>query len=88
MSWFRVRRTSQYTRLASPAMVDSPGPGPVVLPDASDQKFLALAKASVVWLVTGNMKDFPVRARRGVTVISSAEYRAAVETRRAGDEAG
>jgi hypothetical protein len=36
--------------------------------------FLALAHAAGAWLVTGNLKHFPVAVRNGVTVISPAEY--------------
>jgi hypothetical protein len=36
--------------------------------------FLALAHASGAWMVTGNLKHFPEKARRGVTVVSPAEY--------------
>lgn len=36
--------------------------------------FLALAKASGAWLVTGNLKHFPEEARHGVTVAGPGEY--------------
>lgn len=51
-----------------------PNPWPSTLPDPKDAPFLALAHASGAWLVTGNLKHFPEQARRGVTVISPAEY--------------
>ncbi|MGP8252195.1 MAG: putative toxin-antitoxin system toxin component, PIN family [Terracidiphilus sp.] len=44
------------------------------LPDPKDAVFLALARASGAWLVTGNIKHFPKSVRRGVTVVSPAEY--------------
>jgi putative PIN family toxin of toxin-antitoxin system len=47
---------------------------PYTLPDPKDAMFLALAHASGAWLVTGNLKHFPKKARRGVKVISPAEY--------------
>jgi predicted nucleic acid-binding protein len=56
-----------------------PAQWPLALPDAADSVFLALAHASGAWLVTGNMKHFPRSARRGVTVISPAEYLADLE---------
>ena len=56
-----------------------PAPWPGELPDAADSVFLALAYASGAWLVTGNLKHFPKSARRGVTVISPAEYLAGLE---------
>ncbi len=56
-----------------------PAPWPLGLPDAADSVFLALAYASGAWLVTGNLKHFPKSARRGVTVISPAEYLADLE---------
>jgi len=36
--------------------------------------FLALAHVAGAWLVTGNLKHFPVSVRNGVTAISPAEY--------------
>jgi putative PIN family toxin of toxin-antitoxin system len=51
-----------------------PEPWPYSLPDPKDAMFLALAHASAAWLVTGNLKHFPEKARRGVKVISPAEY--------------
>lgn len=56
-----------------------PAAWPVELPDASDAAFLSLAHSAGAWLVTGNMKHFPKSARRGVTVISPAEYLAELE---------
>jgi putative PIN family toxin of toxin-antitoxin system len=47
-----------------------PKPGP----DPKDLPFLALAHAAGAWLVTGNLKHFPVPLRNGVTVLSPAEY--------------
>lgn len=47
---------------------------PHPLPDINDAVFLALSKAAGAWLVTGNLKHFPKSARRGVTVVSPAEY--------------
>jgi predicted nucleic acid-binding protein len=44
------------------------------LPDPADGVFLALAKAAGAWLVTGNLKHFPEKARSEVTVVSPAEY--------------
>jgi uncharacterized protein len=44
------------------------------LPDPKDAVFLALAKASGAWLVTGNLKHFPKAARHGVVVVSPGEY--------------
>ena len=43
-------------------------------PDPKDMPFLALAHVAGAWLVTGNLKHFPVAVRDGVTVISPAEY--------------
>jgi uncharacterized protein len=56
-----------------------PAEWPMALPDASDAVFLSLAHSSGAWLVTGNLKHFPKSARRGVTVISPAEYLAELE---------
>jgi putative PIN family toxin of toxin-antitoxin system len=44
------------------------------LPDADDEPFLAVAlAASVDFLVTGNLADYPPGKRRGCAVISPAE---------------
>lgn len=52
----------------------NPIPWPYSVPDPKDAPFLALAHAAGAWLVTGNLKHFPEKARRGVTVISPADY--------------
>jgi hypothetical protein len=52
---------------------------PIALPYSADSVFLALAHASGGWLVTGNGKHFPKSVRRGVSVISPAEYLAELE---------
>jgi len=51
-----------------------PDPWPYAVPDPEDAPFLALAHAAGAWLITGNLKHFPEKARRGVTVLSPAEY--------------
>jgi predicted nucleic acid-binding protein len=56
-----------------------PAAWPLELPDAADSVFLALARSSGAWLVTGNLKHFLKSARRGVTVISPADYLADLE---------
>jgi predicted nucleic acid-binding protein len=56
-----------------------PAAWPLELPDAADSVFLSLAHSAGAWLVTGNLKHFPKSARRGVTVISPAEYLADLE---------
>jgi len=43
-------------------------------PDPKDAPFLSLAHAAGAWLVTGNRKHFPEPVRRGVTVLSPADY--------------
>lgn len=44
------------------------------LPDPKDIPFLALAHTAGAWLVTGNLKHFPEAARKGVRVLSPADY--------------
>lgn len=51
-----------------------PKPWPYALPDSDDGIFLALAHEAGAWLVTGNLRHFPTSARRGVTVLSPADY--------------
>lgn len=52
---------------------------PYVLPDVSDAPFLALARTSGAWLVSGNLQHFPEPAREGVNVLSPADYLAHLE---------
>lgn len=54
--------------------LSDPPAWPQPLPDAGDAVFLALAGIAGAWLVTGNLKHFPRSARRGVTVLSPADY--------------
>jgi putative PIN family toxin of toxin-antitoxin system len=60
--------------LALSLHLPDPAPWPHALPDAKDAVFLALARASGAWLVTGNLKHFPKAARRGVAVVAPGEY--------------
>ena len=47
----------------------------IALPDADDGKFLEVAiDGSVDFLVTGNLKYFPLRQRHGVLVVSPREW--------------
>jgi len=65
------------------ASLELPDPRPWThsLPDPKDAPFLALAHAAGAWLVTGNLKHYPVRWRGGVTVISPGEYLGRLEGR-------
>jgi predicted nucleic acid-binding protein len=51
-----------------------PGTWPLRCPDLKDAPFLGLARMAGAWLVTGNLRHFPVEVREGVTVISPADY--------------
>jgi predicted nucleic acid-binding protein len=53
---------------------DPPAWSDVRVPDPKDLPFLALAEMAGAWLVTGNLKHFPESVRRGVRVLSPAEY--------------
>lgn len=44
------------------------------LPDPNDAPFLEVAHAARAPLVTGNLKHFPARLRRGVRVIPPADF--------------
>jgi putative PIN family toxin of toxin-antitoxin system len=48
-------------------------PCPEPLPDPDDEPFLAVAAATGSILVTGNIRHFPVRSRRGVRVQTPRE---------------
>lgn len=61
--------------LVMPDPANWPFPGP----DVADLRFLALAYAAGAWLVTGNLKHFPVSTRNGAIVLSPAEYLAHLE---------
>jgi putative PIN family toxin of toxin-antitoxin system len=52
---------------------------PHPLPDPDDARFLSLAKTTGAWLITGNLKHYPVGSRRGVTVRTPAEYAAMLD---------
>lgn len=60
--------------IATSFALPDPPVWPLSIPDPKDAPFLSLAKASGAWLITGNLKHFPPKARLGVTVISPAEY--------------
>src|ERR1700751_284285 len=55
-----------------PAWFDQEPDSPKAEP--KDMPFLALAHAAGAWLVTGNLRHFPESIRRGVKVLSPAEY--------------
>jgi putative PIN family toxin of toxin-antitoxin system len=55
-------------------IVTAAGPWPIPLPDADDEPFLAVATASASVLVTGNLRHFPMRVRRGVAVLSPRDF--------------
>jgi len=51
-----------------------PLPWPVQLPDTDDEAYLAAAEATNAPLITGNLRHYPKRGRRSVTVLSPAEF--------------
>jgi putative PIN family toxin of toxin-antitoxin system len=55
-------------------VLPEPAKWPHPLPDEDDGAFIALAKVSGAWLITGNLKHYPAAAREGVKVISPGEY--------------
>jgi uncharacterized protein len=55
--------------------VDASQQSDLDLPDADDEPFLAVAlAASVDFLVTGNLSDYPPDKRRGCAVVSPAAF--------------
>jgi len=54
-------------------VVPAAPPWPISLPDPDDEPFLAVAAASASALVTGNLRHFPIRSRRGVIVLTPRE---------------
>ncbi|NLF29417.1 MAG: putative toxin-antitoxin system toxin component, PIN family [Planctomycetes bacterium] len=52
-----------------------PAPWPDSLPDPADAMFLEVAVAGgAAYVVTGNVRHFPAESRRGVAVVSPAEF--------------
>jgi uncharacterized protein len=49
-------------------------PWPHPMPDRDDARFLSLAHMTGAWIITGNIKHYPVESRAGVTVHTPAEY--------------
>ena len=52
----------------------NPAPVAAALPDATDLPFLEVALEAEAILVTGNVRRFPKRACKGVTVVSPREF--------------
>ena len=87
------RRVSQYSKFAQygfPPLwleflieealkVQDVGTWPHRLPDPDDACFLSLAQATGAWLVTGNLKHYPVELRENVVVCSPADYMAKLD---------
>jgi uncharacterized protein len=44
------------------------------LPDPDDGHFLSLAKRTGAWLITGNLKHYPVKSREDIIIHTPAEY--------------
>lgn len=81
----RVSRYSKFTQYGFPPqwlefLIESAlrfpdgDPWPHLLPDPDDARFLSLAHNTGAWLITGNLKHFPITSRDGVTVHSPAKY--------------
>jgi uncharacterized protein len=47
---------------------------PLPLPDPDDACFLSLAHKTGAWLITGNLRHYPVKSRGGVVVHTPVEY--------------
>ncbi len=59
------------TQVEEEGLKVTPQPVSAKLPDADDVPFLEVAlAANVDFLVTGNMKHYPLKSRRGIKVIS------------------
>jgi predicted nucleic acid-binding protein len=93
--YFEVVRRPKFARFRFPPpwldeLIDGsmqlgdPSPWPHLLPDPTDEVFLALAKMAGAWLVTGNLRRFPKGGRGGVTVVSPGEYLERLEGETAG----
>jgi len=70
---YKIASLLQRLRAAGEFVVAEPVPGD--FPDPKDVPFLEAAVAAHAdFLVTGNLRHFPVRLRRGVAVISPREF--------------
>lgn len=67
-------------------VVAAAAPWPIPLPDPDDAPFLAVAAASTSVLVTGNLRHFPIRSRRGVVVLTPREFVEHLKLGKPGDE--
>jgi len=57
-------------------------PWPLELPDPDDAAFLEVAAAGRAdYLVTGNLRHFPSRKRRGLKVVTPAQFLAAADVK-------
>ena len=54
-------------------------PWALPLPDSDDARFLSLAHKTGAWLITSNLKHYPVESREEVTVHTPAEYMAILD---------
>lgn len=54
--------------------LQDPQPWPLAGPDPDDLIFLALAGEMGATLVTGNLRDFPPRIRRGTPVMNARQF--------------
>jgi putative PIN family toxin of toxin-antitoxin system len=61
--------------------LSDPAAWPLDSPDPKDMPFLALARESGAWLVTGNLRHFPRAIRNEVVVLSPANYLEYLEKR-------
>ena len=52
---------------------------PYPLPDPEDACFLSLAKTTGAWLITGNLRHYPVKSRECIVVHTPAEYMSMLE---------
>jgi predicted nucleic acid-binding protein len=62
-------------QIKAAGLVVAAGPLPSALPDPGDEPFLEAAlDGEAECLITGNLKDFPASARRGVAVLSPRDF--------------
>jgi putative PIN family toxin of toxin-antitoxin system len=67
------------TLIEKSLQLPEPETWPIECPDLKDAPFLALAKISGAWLITGNLKHFPENICDGGKVILPADYLAILE---------
>lgn len=61
-------------------LISTPPPWPHTVPDPDDEIFLSVANKANISLITGNISDYPLRARNGVKILTPREFMETLKT--------